>query len=106
MVDAIDSVAHKCHLIAKTKRKKDSFVCCGGGGGKTDPTRIKVEDLSRTINDPLLNQVRKKLRKEYGFPKFNKAKFHVPCVFSDEAPKFPHADGSVHCVREKGSDFV
>ena len=105
LVDAIDSVGHKCHLIAQAKEKNIPLVTCGGGGGKTDPTRIKVEDLSRTINDPLLNQVRKKLRKEYGFPKFNKAKFKVPCVFSDEAPKFPHSDGSVQCVREKGSDL-
>ena len=105
LVDAIDSVEHKCHLIATAKEKQIPFVTCGGGGGKTDPTRIKVQDLSRTINDPLLNQVRKKLRREYGFPKFEKAKFHIPCVFSDEAPKCPHSDGSVQCVREKGSDY-
>lgn len=105
IADAIDSVNHKCHLIAQSKERGIPLITCGGGGGKTDPSRIQVDDLSRTVNDPLLNQVRKKLRREYGFPKFNKAKFQVPCVFSDETPKFPHADGSVQCEREKGADY-
>ena len=105
VVDAIDSVPHKVHLLAEAKRRSLAIVTCGGGGGKLDPTRIAVEDLSKTRNDPLLTQVRKRLRSGYGFSKFSRQKFHIPCVYSDELPRFPQSDGSVSCQREKGADY-
>lgn len=105
IVDAIDSVAHKSLLIAEAKRRKLPIVTCGGGGGKTDPTKVVVYDLAKTKNDPLLLQVRKRLRRDYGFSKFERQKFHVPCVFSEEEPAFPHADGTVSCERKKGGDY-
>lgn len=105
IVDAIDSVAHKSLLIAEAKKRKLPIVTCGGGGGKTDPTKVVVNDLAKTKNDPLLLQVRKRLRRDYGFSKFERQKFHVPCVFSEEEPSFPHADGTVSCEREKGGDY-
>jgi len=49
--------------------------------------------------------VRKRLRRDYGFSKFERQKFHVPCVFSEEEPAFPHADGTVSCERKKGGDY-
>ena len=101
VVDAIDSVTNKIHLLAESKKKGFKIVTCGGGGGKIDPTKIKVEDLSRTRNDPLLSQVRKRLRKEYNFPKSNKNKFKIKCVFSDEKPLFPTIDGKTSCIRER-----
>ncbi|MDG1702525.1 MAG: tRNA threonylcarbamoyladenosine dehydratase [Opitutae bacterium] len=104
LVDAIDSVSHKSLLIAEARKRKLPIVTCGGGGGKLDPTKVVVKDLAKTKNDPLLLQVRKRLRKEYGFSKFERQKFHIPCVFSEEEPSFPHADGSVSCEREKGGD--
>ena len=105
IVDAIDSVAHKTHLLAESKRKKINVVTCGGGGGKIDPTKIRVDDLARTKNDPLLNQVRKRLRKLYNFPKYSRQKFGIPCVYSDEVPTFPLLDGGVSCERQKGQDY-
>ena len=105
LVDAIDSVSHKSLLIAEARKRKLPIVTCGGGGGKLDPTKVVVKDLAKTKNDPLLLQVRKRLRKEYGFSKFERKKFHIPCVFSEEEPSFPHADGSVSCEREKGADY-
>lgn len=105
LVDAIDSVSHKSLLIAEARKRKLPIVTCGGGGGKLDPTKVVVKDLAKTKNDPLLLQVRKRLRKEYGFSKFERQKFHIPCVFSEEEPSFPHADGSVSCEREKGGDY-
>ncbi len=105
IIDAIDSVAHKCLLIAQARKHGLNIISCGGAGGKTDPTRLKVADLSKTRNDPLLTQVRKRLRKIHGFSKYSKKKFHVDCVYSDEIPKYPHLDGTISCEREKGADY-
>lgn len=105
IVDAIDATKHKCLLIAEARKRQLRLITCGGAGGCIDPTRIKVEDLSRTINDPLLLQVRKRLRREYGFPKKSRQKFKIDCVYSDELPVFPQSDGSVSCEREAGADY-
>ncbi|NDV61762.1 tRNA threonylcarbamoyladenosine dehydratase [Puniceicoccales bacterium CK1056] len=95
IVDAIDSVRQKSHLIATAKQHKRPIVTVGGAGGRIDPTRIKADDLSRSEGDRLLMLVRKKLRTEYRFPRVGKGKFKVPCVYSDEPPRFPQPDGSV-----------
>lgn len=105
LVDAIDATKHKCLLIAEARRRKLPLVTCGGAGGRIDPSRIQVADLARTINDPLLLQVRKRLRREYGFPRKSRQKFKVDCVYTDELPVFPQADGSVACEREAGADY-
>ena len=105
IVDAIDTTKHKCLLIAEARKRKLPLITCGGAGGCIDPSRIKIEDLSRTINDPLLLQVRKRLRREYGFPKKSRQKFKVDCVYSDELPVFPQSDGSVSTEREVGADY-
>lgn len=105
MIDAIDATKHKCLLIAEVRKRGLKLITCGGAGGSIDPSRIKIQDLARTINDPLLLQVRKKLRREYGFPKRSRQKFKIDCVYSDELPRFPRSDGSVACEREPGADY-
>jgi tRNA A37 threonylcarbamoyladenosine dehydratase len=105
IVDAIDATRHKCLLIAEARKRKLNLITCGGAGGCIDPTRIKVQDLSRTINDPLLLQVRKRLRRDYGFPKNSRQKFKIDCVYSDELPVFPRSDGTVSPEREPGADY-
>lgn len=105
VVDAIDTTKYKCLLIAESRKRGLNIITCGGAGGRTDPSRIKVADLALTINDPLLLQVRKRLRRHYGFPAHRRQKFKIDCVFSDELPFFPKEDGSVSCEREKGADY-
>ncbi|MEO0509376.1 MAG: tRNA threonylcarbamoyladenosine dehydratase [Verrucomicrobiota bacterium] len=105
IVDAIDATRHKCLLIAEARKRGLQLITCGGAGGCIEPARIKIQDLSRTINDPLLLQVRKKLRREYGFPRKSRQKFKIDCVYSDELPVFPQADGSVSSERESGGDY-
>ncbi|MGA1205793.1 MAG: tRNA threonylcarbamoyladenosine dehydratase [Opitutales bacterium] len=95
VVDAIDSVRQKTHLLATAREKGIPIVTVGGAGGRTDASRIKVADLSVSRGDRLLMLTRKKLRQEYRFPRTGKGKFKIPCVYSDELPKFPLADGSV-----------
>lgn len=100
VIDAIDAVRPKCHLLAECRQRELPVVTCGGAGGRQDATRIEVADLSRSHNDALLHQVRKNLRSNYGFPSGEKSKrkFGIPAVFSAENPVFPQADG---CVAEE-----
>ena len=91
IIDAIDATRLKCYLIAEARKRGLNIITCGGAGGCIDPSRVKICDLARTINDPLLLQVRKRLRQKYGFPGFKRQKFKVDCVYSDELPVFPYA---------------
>jgi tRNA A37 threonylcarbamoyladenosine dehydratase len=92
VVDAIDQVANKCLLIARCRKEEISIICAGGAGGRRDPAAIRVADLAQTSHDALLQQVRKKLRDDYGFARDPKTPFGVPCVFSIESAVRP-ADG-------------
>lgn len=94
VLDCIDQVKPKAALIAHCRRNKLPVVTTGGAGGRTDPTRIKVDDLSRTTQDALASKLRARLRKDYGFTREAKKKFGVPCVYSDEP-----------LCRPAGSDF-
>ncbi len=101
IIDAIDSMGPKAHLIAACYRSKQPLVTCGGAGGRIDPTRIEIDDLSRTKGDPLLSSLRYKLKKEYGLPLGEKArKLKIPCVFSQETPVYPTCDGGTSCMRD------
>ena len=94
VVDAIDNVANKVLLVAGCHGAGIPLVVCGGAGGRRDPTAVRVEDLARVTHDRLLGEVRKRLRREHGFPRGEK-KFGVECVCSAETPVFPQRDGTV-----------
>ncbi len=102
VIDAIDSIKPKAALIAYCRRYKIPLVTTGGAGGQTDPTRIQVADLARTIQDPLAAKTRNILRKHYRFPAADKGKFGVDCVFSTEQLVYPQQDGSV-CAAKPGA---
>lgn len=103
VIDAIDSVRNKCLLIATCRDRKLPITACAGAGGRRDATQVRVTDLSRVIQDRLASEVRKRLRKEFGFPR-NDRKFGVDCVFSPEVPVFPRTDGTVCATRETSPD--
>ncbi len=48
VVDAIDAPRAKAALIACLRRRGQPMVVCGGAGGRTDPLRLRRDDLSRT----------------------------------------------------------
>lgn len=102
VVDAIDSVRQKAHLLATARQRQTPVVSVGGAGGRIDPSRIQIADLSQTHGDRLLMLVRKQLRTQYGFPREGKGRFRIPCVFSDEPPRFPWANGEICATREPG----
>ncbi|WP_257819854.1 tRNA threonylcarbamoyladenosine dehydratase [Burkholderia glumae] len=91
VVEAIDSVRTKVALIAWCVARGQPLVTVGGAGGQLDPTRIRIDDLALTIQDPLLSKVRAQLRKQHGFPRGPKAKFKVSAVYSDEPLIYPEA---------------
>ena len=82
-------------MIAWCRRRKLPLVVVGSAGGRTDPTQVRVRDLSRTEHDALLALVRKKLRAEFNFPRNAQRYFSVPAVYSLENVKYPQSDGSV-----------
>ncbi len=94
VIDAIDSVSHKCLLIALSRERNLPIAVCGGAGGRRDATAVRIEDLAFTSHDRLLQKVRERLRREHRFPR-GERKFGVDCVYSAEAPVFPQKDGSV-----------
>jgi tRNA A37 threonylcarbamoyladenosine dehydratase len=91
VIDAIDSVRTKTALIAWCVARGQRLITVGGAGGQFDPTRIRIDDLALTIQDPLLSKVRGQLRKLHGFPRGPKAKFKVSAVYSDEPLLYPDA---------------
>ncbi len=107
VVDAIDSVRAKCHLLATCRQGDIPVITCGAAGGRRDPTRIRIDDLARSSNDALLLAVRKRLRGEHGFPKAPEKgaarRFGIEAVFSDEPAVYPTCDGGVS--RERPEDL-
>lgn len=106
IVDAIDNLTAKTHLLATCRALGIKVVTTGGTAAKMDPLRIKKADLSATYGDPMAAQVRKILRQKYGFPEKN---FGIPCFFSDETPiqsvelKYDNGQG-FKCVCPKGQN--
>ena len=101
-VDACDQVRAKAAMAAWGLRNKRPFICIGAAGGKRKAWAVEQDDLAHTTHDPLLAQVRYRLRKEYGAAKDGK-KMGVACIFSKEAVAGPdpscavEGDGSLNC---------
>ncbi|MFO0417421.1 MAG: ThiF family adenylyltransferase [Pseudomonadota bacterium] len=81
VIDTIDSNEHKTTLIGECVKRSQPVLTVGSGGDRLDCLSATVADLARTIHDPLLQIVRKNLRQQYGFPKGERARFGVPCVY-------------------------
>lgn len=63
VVDCIDSLTPKLHLIEGAYRRGFPLVSSMGAGGKIDPTKIKISDISETYNCKLARMLRKRLKK-------------------------------------------
>lgn len=99
VLDACDSFRVKVEAIAWCRRRKLPIVTVGSAGGRTDPTQVRVRDLSRTEHDAMLSLIRRKLRGEFNFPKNHDRYFGVSAVYSLENVRYPQADGSVGGTR-------
>jgi tRNA A37 threonylcarbamoyladenosine dehydratase len=62
-IDAIDSLNSKVALIAACTARSLPIVSAMGAADRTDPTRVRVTDVSQTDVCPLARFVRKRLRR-------------------------------------------
>lgn len=62
IVDCIDSLTPKLHLIEGALRRGFPLVSSMGAGGKIDPTQIRVVDIAETYECRLAAYVRKNLK--------------------------------------------
>ena len=69
VIDACDQVKAKVAMADWALRHKVGFITVGAAGGKRLAHKVDVDDLSRITHDPLLAQVRYRLRKHHGAPK-------------------------------------
>ena len=105
VVDAIDGMSNKALLIAECVRRGQPVLTVGGAGGRRDATRIRCCDLGESQGDELLRQVRKKLRRDHAFAHGEGNIYGVPCVFSNEKPLYPWANGTCATEPEPGSNL-
>ena len=77
IVDAIDTLAPKCYLIAEALKRHIKIVSSMGAGAKRDITQIRFADIWDTYHCGLSKAVRKRLQK-LGI------KRKLPVVFSTE----------------------
>lgn len=89
VVDAIDNLTAKAHLVATCLRRGIPLVSSMGAAARMDPTLIRVADLADTQRDPFAKALRKILRKEHGLEMLPGQPVGVPAVFSTETPREP-----------------
>lgn len=77
VVDAIDTLAPKCHLIAEAMKRRIKIVSSMGAGAKSDITQVRFADIWDTYHCGLSKAVRKRLQKMG-------VKRKLPVVFSTE----------------------
>ena len=107
VVDAVDRMSIKALIIARCRDIGVPVITLGSAGGRRDPLQIRVADLGLAGKDELLQQVRRKLRRDHGYPKSTDGKallMGVPCVFSTEPPVYPRSDGSCGVEPEPGME--
>jgi tRNA A37 threonylcarbamoyladenosine dehydratase len=93
IIDAIDSLEHKIHLILEACKTKAVFFSSMGAALKVDPTRIRVAEFWKVQGCPLAAMLRRKLRQG------EKPSRKFMCVYSDEV--LPNLGENESCGTEK-----
>ena len=78
VIDAIDTVKSKLAIYRWCKQNKIPFISSMGAARKTDPTKVKIDKISKTFACPLAATIRKSVR--------DARIGDFPVVFSTEAP--------------------
>lgn len=86
VLDAIDNVTAKCHLLASCVKQGIPVITAGGSGARLDPTQVRIVDLGETHTDPLFAAIRRIMRTKHGFPE---GTLGIPAIFSAETPMEP-----------------
>ena len=102
VIDACDQVRAKATMASWAREAGGVFITVGAAGGKRYAHQVEIDDLSAVTHDPLLSQLRSRLRKEYAAPREGK-RIGVASVFSREPVKLPDnscsvdVDSSLNC---------
>lgn len=103
VIDACDQVAAKVTMAAWALQCGAGFITVGAAGGKQHGERVEIADVAEVTHDPLIAQLRYRLRRQHGAPTGGR-RIGVPAVFSREAVQMPEAceaptdmDGSLNC---------
>lgn len=102
IIDACDQAKAKLVMAAWAMKAHLPFVTVGAAGGKRMAHWVEIDDLAKVTHDPVLAQLRYRLRKDFAAPAGGK-KIGVACVFSKEAVQGPDAscvvegDGTLNC---------
>ena len=81
VLDCIDTVTSKLLLISRCQEASVPLLACLGTGNKTDPTRLRVDDIKKTSVCPLARVMRNECKK--------RGIAHYRVVWSDEVPLTP-----------------
>ena len=79
VIDAIDTVSGKIAIAECCHKTGTPMISCMGTGNKSDPTALRVADLSKTSVCPLARVMRRELKK--------RGIYHLRVVYSEEIPK-------------------
>ena len=109
VVDAIDNLTAKAHLLAECRRRGIPVVSSMGAAGKLDPTQLRTADLADATVCPLARELRSILRKKHGFPL--EGPMGVTAVYSTEHRHWPKEltydkGEGFSCVCPKGDEDV
>jgi tRNA threonylcarbamoyladenosine dehydratase len=102
VIDACDQVQAKLAMAQWARSTGAVFVSVGAAGGKKAAEKVAVGDLSAATHDPLLAQLRYRLRKFHGAPREGK-RMGVTVVYSAEpvlgaqAGDGAQGDNSLNC---------
>ena len=99
VIDACDQIKAKTAMTAWAMHTKTIFITVGAAGGKRAAHKVDIDDLSLATHDPLLAQLRYRLRREHQAPR-DKKKIGISCVFSKESV----APVDASCEIEGGTD--
>ncbi|SES97325.1 tRNA threonylcarbamoyladenosine dehydratase [Anaerobranca gottschalkii] len=93
VIDAIDTVSAKLHLIETCVKNNIPIISAMGAGNKLFPEMLEIADISQTTICPLARVVRRELKKR-GISK------GVEVVYSKEVPRKPiaYADCKNNCI--------
>lgn len=81
VVDAIDMVSAKLHLIETCVQKNIPIMSAMGAGNKLDPTKLEITDIYKTSMCPLAKVMRRELK--------NRGVKKLKVVYSKETPMEP-----------------
>jgi tRNA A37 threonylcarbamoyladenosine dehydratase len=103
VVDAMDTVVAKLHVIARCLDLEIPVVTALGAARRLDPTAVQVTDLAETHTDQLAKDVRKYLRRRHAISAT--APLGVQAVWSVEEPRetlgLPGDEEGIPGVRER-----